>query len=783
MALFNLRGVVFISSLCILGRAQLLPASRDAHSLAAALEEFHGPRMAWVPDAPDPGRVSPRCLEDLHNLLSNNKVLTPALDSFGKPAAGILVGNVVWMGHFDECMAISDFRHCLVGMQANLTDLVNSTLLIPFKWGVCTPVSCSEEDVRNSLDLLLDYLNVTWLTTTNIRQSAAFCTDKPNTNITGGFIVTCTIFAVLVALGLLGSIVDYCQDRGVSEGNLPNLRNGSSLLETQQKFDGLLHGNHGPQENIYEELGGKNAESNDGLLHGNHGPQENIYEELGGENADSNELNNEKAAPTEQSPLLTAGRPASEADVMTVTIPHHSEPNILVRLLLCFAISRNLPKILGTKQGEGGVSCLNGIRVISISWVILGHTLVMIVQNGTSENLLTALPNWMDDFGFQAIANANFAVDSFFFLSGFLLTLLTLRKMKEKDGRIPWAWLYFHRYIRLTPTLGALILVLIYVLPNLGQGPVWFGVQRTVNNCHSYWWTNILYINNFHPGITKDCVEWGWYLANDMQFFVLSPLILLPLFWFTAVGVLGLVTTCLASFITTAILMSKYDLPPGLFAATTSVFVPSANGLSASDGVAYQNKIYIKPYCRIPPYLVGMAMGYIIYRIGKRKIRMSPSLAAAGWAMASGVGIAVVYGLYGISRGTVTPSSTTSAAYVSLSTFAWAVALSWVVFACHYGYGGVIDSFLSWSFWVPLSRLTYSVYLFHPVVIQLYALSLTVPFHWSDLTLSYMFASFLLLSHAVALIVVLFLEFPVGNLEKMLQKSLSSRGKGKSTSH
>ncbi|XP_071507522.1 O-acyltransferase like protein-like [Diadema antillarum] len=363
MALFNLRGVVFISSLCILGGAQLLPASQDAHSLAALLEEFHGPRMAWVPDAPDPGRVSLRCLEDLHNLLSNSEVLTPALDSFGKPAAGILVGNVAWMGHFDECMAISDFRHCLLGMQANLTDLVNSTLVIPFKWGVCTPVSCSEEDVRNSLDLLLDYLNVTWLTTKNIRQSAAFCTDKPNTDFTGGFIATCTIFAVLVALGLLGSIVDYCQDRGVSEGELPNLRNGSTLLETEQKFDGLLHGNHRPQENIYEELGGGNAESN--------------------------ELNNEKAeivkaAPTEESPLLSAGRPASEADVMTITIPHQSEPNILVGLLLCFAISRNLPKILRTKQGEGGVSCLNGIRVISISWVILGHTLIMTVQSGTS---------------------------------------------------------------------------------------------------------------------------------------------------------------------------------------------------------------------------------------------------------------------------------------------------------------------------------------------------------------------------------------------------------------
>ena len=32
----------------------------------------------------------------------------------------------------------------------------------------------------------------------------------------------------------------------------------------------------------------------------------------------------------------------------------------------------------------------------------------------------------------------------------------------------------------------------------LGEGPLWYGSQvRTP--CDSYWWTNLLYINNFHP--------------------------------------------------------------------------------------------------------------------------------------------------------------------------------------------------------------------------------------------------------------------------------------------
>lgn len=38
----------------------------------------------------------------------------------------------------------------------------------------------------------------------------------------------------------------------------------------------------------------------------------------------------------------------------------------------------------------------------------------------------------------------------------------------------------------------------------LGEGPLWYGSQvRTP--CDSYWWTNLLYINNFHPfSLTKE---------------------------------------------------------------------------------------------------------------------------------------------------------------------------------------------------------------------------------------------------------------------------------------
>lgn len=57
---------------------------------------------------------------------------------------------------------------------------------------------------------------------------------------------------------------------------------------------------------------------------------------------------------------------------------------------------------------------------------------------------------------------------------------------------------------RLTPTLALLIVVLTFLLPNLNQGPVWFRLDMTIGFCKSYWWSDLLYINNFVQGGLKD---------------------------------------------------------------------------------------------------------------------------------------------------------------------------------------------------------------------------------------------------------------------------------------
>ena len=61
--------------------------------------------------------------------------------------------------------------------------------------------------------------------------------------------------------------------------------------------------------------------------------------------------------------------------------------------------------------------------------------------------------------------------------------------------------------------------------------------------------------------------------------------------------------------------------------------------------------------------------------------------------------------------------------YNGFHRLAWALVLSWVIFACTKGLGGPINTFLSWRAWAPLARMSYCMYLVHMVTID-YFLSL-----------------------------------------------------------
>ena len=84
----------------------------------------------------------------------------------------------------------------------------------------------------------------------------------------------------------------------------------------------------------------------------------------------------------------------------------------------------------------------------------------------------------------------------------------------------------FHR---LTIPLALLILFAVGLSPVIGYGPFWWVVEDMEQNCANNWWTNVLYVNNFVK-TDEPCIGQTWYLAVDMQLFLVSPLVFMPMY-------------------------------------------------------------------------------------------------------------------------------------------------------------------------------------------------------------------------------------------------------------
>lgn len=143
--------------------------------------------------------------------------------------------------------------------------------------------------------------------------------------------------------------------------------------------------------------------------------------------------------------------------------------------------------------------------------------------------------DYMDSSGSfigQLITNASLAADTFFVLSGVVLTYSLLKKLEQNEGKLNWIWVYIRRwwrsvckvsrygwkkcvtmkFCRLTPLYAAVLMTFMYVVPTLVTGPFPLLVgQDTGGNpldaCKKYWWSNMLYINNFVPSDTRQQVR------------------------------------------------------------------------------------------------------------------------------------------------------------------------------------------------------------------------------------------------------------------------------------
>eukprot|EP00094_Tigriopus_californicus_P012896 TCALIF_12469-PA protein Name:"Similar to nrf-6 Nose resistant to fluoxetine protein 6 (Caenorhabditis elegans)" AED:0.06 eAED:0.04 QI:8/0.90/0.75/1/0.90/0.91/12/23/645 len=381
-------------------------------------------------------------------------------------------------------------------------------------------------------------------------------------------------------------------------------------------------------------------------------------------------------------------------------------------------------KILNARKPDSGgdhLTAIGGIRFFSMVWVLVCHVYGIYQLQIGVVNLLQ-LPKYFEGFWSQFVLNGYPSVDSFYFLSGTLVAYLTFKEIERCEGRFNLIVFYIHRYLRLTGVYFMVLLFRASLLKFLISGPN--VANDEVTNCRQVLWRQVLYINNFYPKEDQakypPCAGPSWYLATDMQMFLVTPFLMYPMWRF--------------------------------------------------------KKFFFNYFWPIVWILVSTITIMVLTEV----------VVLIGWIVALGGLFAVVYGLnlpsYFGEEMAREPTRATAISYGGLHRLTWGIALSWVVWACTKGYGGWINSFLSWEGFIPLARLTYVMYLIHDIWVTLYAGKYlhTITFNHFEAALAslWVFA----VTTVVAFPVVVCIEAPILHLEKFLfSKLLANKPKQSST--
>ena len=79
---------------------------------------------------------------------------------------------------------------------------------------------------------------------------------------------------------------------------------------------------------------------------------------------------------------------------------------------------------------------------------MMGHILSGMLGQGFPTSNVATLFGLFQRFEFQAVNNAFVSVDTFFLMSGCLISYLMLKELEKTKGRINFLLMYIHRYLR-----------------------------------------------------------------------------------------------------------------------------------------------------------------------------------------------------------------------------------------------------------------------------------------------------------------------------------------------
>jgi peptidoglycan/LPS O-acetylase OafA/YrhL len=458
------------------------------------------------------------------------------------------------------------------------------------------------------------------------------------------------------------------------------------------------------------------------------------------------------------------------------------EESMWYKALLCFSLIKNGKMILAQRSQEkfgktDTFDVLDAARVMSIGWVISYHV-VAIQCNSSVLNNFDTIYDELGESKFLIALTGTYAVDTFFWISGFLMAYFFLVELEKAENFTISDLLkhYLHRYLRITPAILFVILFFMSMQKYIGNGPIFTHVteKSALTDCDDYFYTNILYLNNIIPNFKgNNCLSHSWYLAVDMQCFIIFSLVIVVYSKLSkALGWIIIAAACCCGIITSGVIATHYELKVGAF----------------MSGNEYDWYYYRKPYTRTPPYALAVGAGIVVYSY--RQLQKNGQIydKFANYIANALNNTYVKYGTFFLGLSLINTfiwaqydvyshpgpnyeyeewSDSQSAAFIAFERFGFGLGVSFILIPLLLGHFSWIIGFMGFIPWSYFSRVSFVVYLIHFPIIFVVLLSQRAVDELNIFNTIRNTVYFFVLSCFCAVPIVLLIEFPILNVDKL----------------
>ncbi|VVD02287.1 unnamed protein product [Leptidea sinapis] len=355
---------------------------------------------------------------------------------------------------------------------------------------------------------------------------------------------------------------------------------------------------------------------------------------------------------------------------------------VLVGIARALSIKTNAISLI--TQTEEDILVIHGVRAFVSGVVVLLH--LYFVQTWIGVGNARDLERKIDKYGYVYIYQMESLVDTYLLLSGLFL----IRSFMKLD-KTNLLMLVLKRYLRFMFFVGPTVLYMIYVYQQTGSGPIWIRLtDREMEACYKTWWANVLMLGNYID--TPNIVSIANIFGRSRQ-------------------------TAIALY---SVLLVISIILPALYVYQNRILPVAPFGLESVHNyrqALFGNELYLSTHLRATPYLVGLALGYVmsIYKpshhrniISNKASRIIFTILVLMTAYILRIG-----GLFHYPD--MEYSLWNSVAFALLHRITWALIFSCFLVICEYGCIPYVQNYLTWPPWIPCSKLSYGFFLVHTV--------------------------------------------------------------------